>query len=136
MITAVDTSVLFDVFLMQPDFAEASSAALREADAAGSLVICDIVYAELASRFPRQQMLDNALAKLDIRLEVLNAADCFEAGRAFRAYRASGGPRERILPDFLIGAHAVNGASRLLTRDRGFYRAHFSKLKIYAPSAA
>ena len=102
MITAVDTSVIFDVFLSQPEFAEPSAVALQEADTAGSLVICDIVYAELASRIPRQQMLDAALEKLDIRLEGLSAQSCFEAGRAFRAYREGGGLRERILPDFSL----------------------------------
>lgn len=47
MITAVDTSVLLDLFLPDPKFADASSAALREADAAGSMIVCEIVYAEL-----------------------------------------------------------------------------------------
>lgn len=135
MITAVDSSVLFDVFLMQKGFAEASAAALQEADLSGSLIVCDVVYAELASRFPRQQMLDGALEKLDIRVDLLDAGICFEAGRAFRAYRERGGSRERILSDFLIGAHALRRSARLLTRDRGFYRAHFQKLKVFDPLA-
>jgi predicted nucleic acid-binding protein len=135
MITAVDTSVLLDVFLEQPKFAEASAAALQQADAAGSVVICDIVYAELASRFLRQETLDGALARLDIRVESFGRDINFEAGRAFRAYREKGGPRTRILSDFLIGAHAQERAAQLLTRDRGFYRAYFRRLKIFDPTA-
>jgi predicted nucleic acid-binding protein len=134
MITAVDTSVLLDVFLEQPKFAQASAEALEEADAAGSLVICDIVYAELASRFARQETLDGALAKLEIRIEPFGKDVDFEAGRAFRAYREKGGPRARILADFLIGAHAQGKATQLLTRDRGFYRMYFRKLKILDPT--
>ena len=135
MITAVDTSVLLDVFLEQPRFAQLSADALQVADSAGSLMICDIVYAELSSRFSRQEILDEALARLDILVDPFDRKVAFEAGRAFRAYREKGGPRARILPDFLIGAHAQAKAAQLLTRDRGFYRKYFRKLKIFDPVA-
>jgi hypothetical protein len=59
----------------------------------------------------------------------------FLAGRAWRVYRKQGGQRARILADFLIGAHAHVQASRLLSRDRGFYRKLFPKLSLMDPSA-
>ncbi len=31
----------------------------------------------------------------------------FMAGKAFQQYRAAGGSRSGVLPDFVIGAHAV-----------------------------
>jgi hypothetical protein len=40
-----------------------------------------------------------------------------------------------VVADFLIGAHAQLHAERLLTRDRGFYRACFSGLKVLDPAA-
>ena len=133
MITAVDTSVLLDIFLPDPKFEEASAAALRLADAEGSLILCEIVYAELASQFPRRQTLDDALESLDIRFDSIDREIGFAAGRVFRAYREGGGARSRILPDFVIGAHAQASAGRLLSRDRGFYRAYFQKLTLLDP---
>jgi predicted nucleic acid-binding protein len=40
-----------------------------------------------------------------------------------------------VIADFLVGAHAVEQADRLLTRDRGFQRAAFAGLVIVDPVA-
>jgi hypothetical protein len=55
------------------------------------------------------------------------------AGEIFKAYRRAGGPREHLIPDFLIGAHAQVQASQLAASDRGFLRRYFPKLKVIAP---
>ena len=44
-------------------------------------------------------------------------------------YRRAGGPRMRIVADFLVGAHALASADRFLTRDRGFHASYFEALK-------
>lgn len=56
-----------------------------------------------------------------VLLDVLTD-DPAHRGRSLRA--------ARLVPDFLIGAHAQLRGGRLLTRDRGFYRRFFSKLRI------
>ncbi len=45
-------------------------------------------------------------------------------------------PRERILPDFLVGAHAMVNAESLITRERPIYKAHFPGLKLLSPEEA
>jgi len=56
------------------------------------------------------------------------------AGIAWKEYRSRGGPRVRVLPDFLIGAHALHQADRLLTRDPRFHRSYLPELVILDPS--
>jgi hypothetical protein len=52
----------------------------------------------------------------------------------FALYLERGGKRGRVVPDFLIAAHAQNHASGLLARDRGYYRDYFTHLKIIEPA--
>jgi predicted nucleic acid-binding protein len=134
MITAVDTNVLLDLFLDSPEHAERAERALRAALARGSLIICEIVYAELVPQFGDDRLLAEAVESLGIRMVPILTAAASAAGRAWAAYRRSGGARPRILADFLIGAHALTEADCLLTRDRGFYRAHFTGLTVVSPS--
>ena len=55
------------------------------------------------------------------------------AGKVHYEYRRGGGNRERVLPDFLIGAHAATKGYRILSRDRARYRAYFKDLEVIAP---
>ena len=135
MITAIDTNVLLDVLVPNEKFCETSVLALEHAASEGSLVICDLVYAELCIHFNTQGECDRFLRSNEIRVEPLNMEAHFLASRVWRAYRKQGGQRARILTDFLIGAHAHLQASRLLSRDRGFYRKLFPKLSLIDPSA-
>jgi len=128
MITAVDTSVLLDVFIPDETFGPRSAEWLRTAYDAGAIVICDIVYAELAPAFPDRAALDDALSRINVTSSSIDASIAWDAGRRWLQYRRAGGRRTRIITDFLIGAHAVAAAERFLTRDRGFYRTYFPEL--------
>ncbi len=133
MITAIDTNVLLDILLPNDSFYEASAEALQESAARGSLAVSDIVYAELCVYFEDRRECDAFLESCDIRVQALTPEAHFLASRAWRAYRRAGGKRTRILPDFLIGAHAQQQATRLLTRDRGFYGPLFPSLEVLDP---
>ena len=64
----------------------------------------------------------------------MSPASAERAGGSWRSYRRAGGPRERMIADFLIAAHVLEQADALLTRDRGFTRAYFGELAVIDPS--
>ncbi len=134
MITAIDTNVLLDILAPDPEYFARSIQALEEATHAGSLVVCDLVYAELCVHFLRHADCDQFLQQNDIRVEPLTREASFLASRLWRTYRQEGGKRTRILMDFLVGAHAQIQASQLLTRDRGFCREIFRSLILVDPA--
>lgn len=133
--TAVDTNVLLDVLVSGSPFGDGSARALAAAREEGALVISEIVLAELAAAFGGDaERRDSFLADVGIRLLRSDPDTLAAAGRIWRRYRDAGGPSGRILPDFLVGAHALAHTDRLLTRDRGVYRAWFEGLAIVDPT--
>ncbi len=128
MITAVDTNVLLDVFRPDPQHGPQSAAWLAAAYDYGAVVVCDVVYAELVPFFGDRLALDGALREVGATLSPIDSAIAYEAGMRWMRYRRAGGPRTRIVADFLIGAHALAAADRFLTRDRGFYATYFPEL--------
>ena len=135
MITAVDTCVLLDFLNHDPEFGIASRDALSTCAGEGSLVACDVVWAEIAGCFPSITACRDTLRELEIGFSPLQLESAFQAGLAWKGYRQRGGTRTRVAADFLIGAHALCQADRLLTRDRGFYRSCFKRLTIVDPTA-
>jgi hypothetical protein len=133
MITAVDTNILLDVFTADPRFGLASRTSLQRCAAEGSLIACDVVWAEVCGSFRRPADAERALDRLGVGFDALDRDISSAAGSAWRRYREAGGTRRRVLADFLIGAHAVGHADRLLTRERGFYRSYFARLRVLDP---
>jgi predicted nucleic acid-binding protein len=129
MITAVDSNVFFDLIAGEPAEAVLAQAALNKAMREGVVVLCTVVYAELSGRFVRRSELDVLLRTLRSVVEPIDIATAYLAGQHFRRYRQRGGDRTRILPDFLIGAHAELNADRLVTRDKRFFGESFPTLK-------
>lgn len=135
MITAVDTNVLLDILAPDAVFGPASANAIRASMAQGRLVACEVVWAELVPHFASPAATRAAMARLDLEFSVVTEESALEAGRLWNEHRKRGGSRSRLVPDFLIGAHALHQADRLLSRDRGFYRAYFKRLSVFDPAA-
>jgi hypothetical protein len=134
LITAVDTNVLFDLFSTEAEFASKSSHAVRRCIREGSVIACEVVWAEAAAAFSDPRKFRESMAILTASYSPITEDAAILASQAWQKYRARGGPRNRIVPDFLIGAHALVSADRLLTRDRGFYRSYFRSLRVVDPT--
>lgn len=72
MISAPDPNVLLDILIPNPGWFDRSLAAIEAAGKMGSLVICDIVYAELCAQFASQHELDSFLEENSIRMDMLS----------------------------------------------------------------
>ena len=133
--TLVDTNVLLDLVTDDPIWADWSIAQLEAASLTGTLLINDVVYAELAVRYDRIELLEAFVDEAGLVIAPMPRAALFLAGKVFTQYRRSGGSRTGVLPDFFIGAHAAVNELPLLTRDVGRYRTYFPSLKLISPDA-
>lgn len=134
--TLVDTNVLLDVIAIDQRWFEWSLGQLARCAAAGPVLVNDIVYAEMSARMETQVGVEQALAGLHVQFERVPIDALFLAGKAYTRYRASGGVRTGVLPDFFIGAHAQVIACPLLTRDVRRYRSYFPAVELITPETS
>ena len=136
MTTAVDSNILSALWSAEPS-APRVKRQLIEARAQGSIVLCGPVYVELAAH-PLVSLgrVDRLLEEADILVEFDLAEPIWrKAAERFAAYadrrRRSGGTSpKRLLADFLIAAHALVCADRLLTLDATRYQQDFPELRL------
>ena len=136
MRTAIDANIISSIWSSEPT-AEKSIEQLGMTRQEGVLLISPFAFAELFAH-PNmtagdvRSFLDATGVVIDYKLE---ERVWTEAGRRYARYaarrrKATGeGPR-RILADFLIGAHALLQAERLLTLDPTRYRQDFPELRL------
>lgn len=136
MKTALDSNIISALWSNEPSALRIESD-LKNARAHGSIVICGPVYVEIrAHPMVSTGFVDQFLAETEIQVEFLldetvwrTAAERF-AVYAERRRRSGGSSPKRLLPDFLIAAHGLLCADRLLTLDPARYQQDFPKLRL------
>jgi predicted nucleic acid-binding protein len=134
--TAIDTNAISALWSVEPLVAEIS-ALLADAHRSGGLIVAAPVYAELlAHPSVTPHRVDEFLASTGVAIDFRMNEDVWRmAGHRFAKYAArrrgarAGQPR-RLIADFVIGAHALLLADRLLTLDVSIYAREFPELKI------
>jgi predicted nucleic acid-binding protein len=128
---AIDTSVLLAI-LKGEARGNAWLQSLQTEAESGTLLVSTVVLSEVRSFYSSDGPCREALFRLNVHHSPLTAESALLAGQIFRAYRAEGGPRKTILPDFLVAAHAVTQARALATEDRGFLQSYFPTIRLIA----
>lgn len=132
MKTGLDTSIILDVITDDSTWGDRSESALIDAYNVGPLVIGECVLAEITPALASGDLQDFIS---DWRIQYLPTPQtaAIRAGRMFEVYLKRADTVKRVLPDFLIGAHALEVTGRLLARDRGYYRDYFEGLQVIEP---
>jgi predicted nucleic acid-binding protein len=129
----VDSNIILDIFLEDPNWAEWSEAVLSEYSVNTSLYINPIIYTEISIGFKKIEELETALSQGGFQILEIPKEALFLAGKAFLKYRRSKGVKNFPLPDFFIGAQAAVLDLELITRDTKRYQTYFPTVKIISP---
>ncbi len=129
----VDSNIILDVFVDDPQWADWSEAQLAELSSKTILYINPIVYSEVSIGFKRIEGLESALNRGGFQMLEIPKEALFLAGKAYSKYRKSRGSKRSPLPDFYIGAQAAILGMDLITRDEAIYRTYFPTVKLISP---
>jgi predicted nucleic acid-binding protein len=131
MTTFLDTNILISLLDEEAELHEWALARVAECD--GPAVISDIVYCEFSVAMDSVQETDAAIASLALERVSGSKEVLFRAGKAFKAYKANQGPKNQVLPDFIIGATAEVAGAPLITNNAQDYAGYFPELQLIVP---
>jgi len=129
----VDSNVILDIFLDDPEWADWSESALENYSEYTTLYINAIIYTEVSVGFKKIEELESALHKGGFQILEIPREALFLAGKAYLKYKRVKGTKKSPLPDFYIGAQAAVLDLDLITRDDGRYRTYFPTVRIICP---
>ena len=131
----VDSNVILDIFLDDPNWADWAEATLDQYSHTGLLFINPIVYTEVSIGFKRIEELESAIQRAGFQMLAIPKEALFLAGKVFLQYRRQKGTKSSPLPDFYIGAQAAVMNLDIITRDVGRYRTYFPTVPLITPQA-
>jgi hypothetical protein len=99
--TLVDTDILVAIATNDPRWAHWSLHQLDAAAIRGSVLINAVVYYEFSIAYARIEEVDRVLVEAGLELTEIPRSALFLAGKVFQRYRALGGSRTGVLPEFL-----------------------------------
>ncbi len=129
----VDSNVILDIFLNDPDWVDWSEANLAKYSAYTRLYINSIVYSEVSIGFERIEELEAAIIKTGFQILEIPKEALFLAGKAYLKYRKVKGIKRSPLTDFYIGAQAAIFGMDLITRDVSRYQTYFPSVNLIHP---
>ncbi len=136
MRTAIDTNVFSAIWSAEPQ-AGALAKALSDARTEGALLISGIVFVESLAHptmtpTDLERFLNDAAVEVDFNINepIWREAGSRFARQAARRRAARDHTEKRMLADFVVGAHALLRADRLLTLDTNRYRRDFPELRL------
>ena len=129
----VDSNVILDVFLNDPNWADWSETTLEKYFHHTSLYINSIVYSEISIGFELIEDLEFAITKAGVQMLEIPKEALFLAGKVYLKYKRRKGVKRTPLPDFYIGAQAAVLHLVLITRDVSRYRSYFPTVKLITP---
>ena len=129
----VDSNVILDLFLNDPDWADWSETTLTNYGDLNTLFINLVIYTEISIGFERIEALEKAMQIAAFQMLEIPKEALFLAGKAFLQYKKSKGSKSSPLPDFFIGAQAAVMNLDLITRDENQYRTYFPTVNLITP---
>jgi predicted nucleic acid-binding protein len=131
----VDSNVILDVFLDDPNWAEWSESVLEKYITLATLFINSIIYTEVSIAFDQIERLEAAMTKGRFQILEIPKEALFLAGKTFLKYRKNKGVKRSPLPDFYIGAQAAVLGMELITRDLNRYQHYFPTVRLISPQS-
>ena len=129
----VDSCVLLDLIGCDPVWQSWSARQIAADSLVEDLFVNSIVYAEISTRYDREQDVDRILSALGLEFMGIPRRASVLAAKVYQHYRRNGGQRTSLLPDFFIGAQATVLGCPILTRDTRRYLTHFPNVPLIAP---